>query len=709
MPLPTSQAPAQPAARKPRGPRGATVLIVCAALVIAAAAWIAAAVQIRFEHGVAERDAIAQTENRAMMLQQYVIRTLDTAAIATRHVAELQLTEAGRRLRGAPGRPALIRGPIPENHGFLGLSIVDARGDMVASTLADPGPTRNVRDHPAFRAHLARNDGRLFVSRPAFSRVFRRNVMWLSRRIDDARGRFAGVVAINIDPAQLTAIYEESAVQKSEVAWVVGLDGIVRARRTSADTTSGEDIGGSQMMALQPRAPRGSYVAEGPYDHQSRYVSQRRVPGYPLFVAYTVRRSEILAPVAAHARLFWLGAFLVTLVAAVLAASLVGALRRRERHAAELAAAKQRLEEAQRIGRIGDWQVDDATGVTRWSPQLFEMYGRDPALGPPGVAEFHGWLEPGALERHRAMAARVRATGEAESCELEILPPDGRVRHHLLSAVPTRDEQGRIVGLHGTTQDIGESKRIEALQAEVAHLSRVDAMNAMASTLAHELNQPLAAASSYLAAGRRMILDPARERAEGADLVERAGGQVILAGEIIRRVRAMVAREPTRLAPVALDAILDDVRALLPAIDPARRVEIDCDFDPAASIVVGDRIQIQQVLMNLLRNAVQAVAGIPRPAVLVRSAPGDDGQVRISVEDNGPGFPPDGDPPFSAFASATPGGLGLGLSISRTIVESHGGRIWAGNNEAGGGRVSFTLPAPPAAAPPSAQAPRPAG
>ena len=697
MSVPSSQATARNTGRKLlRSTRRATFFILGSAALIVVLTWIGAAVQIAFERRVAERDAIAQNETRAMMLQQYVIRTLDAGAIATRHIAELEETEAGVRLRGSKDRPALIRGQIPENSNFLGLSVVDREGNILGTTLPTPFPMGNVRDHPAFRVHAVSSTGQLFVSQPAFSRLLGRKVIWLSRRLSDRDGRFSGVVAINIDPAQLTAIYEEAAVKKSEVAWVVGLDGIVRSRRTSYEVTAGEDLRGSQMFQRRPRAIKGSYIAEGPIDHQARFVSQRQVPGYPLFVSYTVRRADVLAPVRAHAWVFLGGALLITIIAAVLATFLLRTLRRRETRAAELALAKQRLEEAQRVGRIGDWQVDLETGTTRWSPQLFEMYGRDPALGAPSLVEFEAWVAPGSLERHRAGAARVRKTGEAASWEIEVVLPNRRRHHHLISAVATRDEEGRVFGLHGTTQDISEQKTVEALQAQVAHLGRLKAMDAMAATLAHELNQPLAAASNYLAAGRHILLNPAKSRDEATEAIDLARSSINLAGEIIRRVRAMVAREPTRMAPAELADIVDDVKALLPALAIDRTVEVESDLAPDAKMIVGDRVQVQQVLMNLIRNAAQASAGVSHVSILVRSAPAGEKQVCISVEDNGPGFVQEGDQPFSAFVTDKEDGLGLGLSISRTIVEAHGGRIWAENLDQGGGRVSFTLPAGPA-------------
>ena len=208
-------------ARHLGGARPMTILILCAALVLAVIAWAAALFQSGFERRSAEQTALAQVTFRAMMLQQYVTRTLDAASIATLHIAELDRSGARASLRGSAEHPALIGGPIARNPAFLGLSIADADGNIVATTLSRPGPRTNVRAHPAFTPHVASDTGTLFVSKPSASQVLRRNTLWLSRRLNRPDGSFDGVVAINMDPAQLTAIYDEATIGDSDVAWVV--------------------------------------------------------------------------------------------------------------------------------------------------------------------------------------------------------------------------------------------------------------------------------------------------------------------------------------------------------------------------------------------------------------------------------------------------------------------------------------------------------
>lgn len=672
--------------------RGTTAIIVLAALLLVAFAWAAAFYQSDFERRTAERGAMAQVTFRAMMLQQYVTRTLDAANIATLHVAEMDQEGRGAALRGSAGRPAGISGPIARNPSFLGLSVADARGEIVATTVRGESPVINVRRHPAFTPHIAGDADSLFVSKPGFSRVLGRNSVWLSRRLNRSDGTFDGVVAINMDPAQLTGIYDQATISPSDIASVVGLDGIIRSRRTRNGISSGEDISKSRAFAVEAQSPNTTYLGRGAFDGQPRYIGQRRIAGYPLFVSYSVSQDEVLEPARHRGRLFLLAAGLVTLLGALLALILIVALRRREQRATVLAAAKAQLEEAQRVGQIGDWAFRLNSTEARWSPELFRLYERDPQLGAPSAQDFEQWLHPASAKAHWDAVARTLETAEAFSWEVMVRLPSGGVRTHLISAVPTRDEQGRITGLHGTTQDVTERKKLESLQAEVAHLGRVEAMNAMAATLAHELNQPLTAASNYLFGSRRILLKPEAPREDAMDGLEAAREQIGLAAEIIRRARAMVAKEPTKMAPVPIAEIVDDAITLLAAGEKLGGIQLHRALCPEASCVLADRIQVQQVVMNLARNACEAASEAAHPQVTIASKRAEDGLVCISIEDNGPGFSGDADQLFSPFVTGKSHGLGLGLSISRTIIEAHGGRIWAENRHEGGGRVSFTLP-----------------
>ncbi|MBV9882778.1 MAG: hypothetical protein JO276_07205 [Sphingomonadaceae bacterium] len=240
-------------------------------------------------------------------------------------------------------------------------------------------------------------------------------------------------------------------------------------------------------------------------------------------------------------------------------------------------------------------------------------------------------------------------------------------------------------------------QRLRQSQAELIHVSRVSELGAMGSTLAHELNQPLAAITNYITVCQRLVetggaanpRDLKRALAHALASTERAA-------EIIRRLRAFVMKGEVSQAPHDINAIIEDALVLALAGGVLRNAGTSVDFDPAARWVLADPIQIQQVLNNLLRNAADVMEGMERrDLVLTTRRRGR--MVEISVADSGPGLQgEDGEKLFASFYSAKGSGMGLGLSISRTIVEAHGGRIWAEPGETGA-VFRFTLPA--AAAP----------
>ncbi|MGZ8347922.1 MAG: PAS domain-containing protein, partial [Allosphingosinicella sp.] len=540
-----------------RAGRRLRLLIWVFALFIVFTAWAVPLQRVHQERREALAAATLQNENRAIMLEQYVERTLEAAEIATFHVAERYRNgEAGLR-DGTNARPATIRGAIAGRRSFLGVSIADANGDLVASTRGSRVAGQNVRGSRGFDVHIPRDSGEIYVGRPVASRTFGRDVIWLTRRINNADGSFGGVVAINIPPAQLIGFHELVTIQPTDIISLIGLDGITRARRTGDVVSAGEDVSGGLVMRMQRRHPNGTYIGPGSLDGVVRIFSHRQLPGYPLFATYGVLRESVLAPVERRARLIVVGASLVTLITLAFAFFLDLLLRRRDRWAGEVAESNRRLEEAQRIGRIGDWELDVASGEIRWSPQLFEMYERDPEEGVPSRAEFDAILDEESRLVLTEAVERAIATSEPQSYELIAHLPSGREAHRLVAAIPIRDGTGRVVRVHGTDQDVSARKKLDRLEAEVSHLSRLEAMNAMAATLAHELNQPLAAASNFLVGSRKM-LSSATPKTELADEGLRAAQQQVqFAGEIIRRVRSMVANDPKQLSSVSVARVID--------------------------------------------------------------------------------------------------------------------------------------------------------
>ncbi|SFP00150.1 PAS/PAC sensor signal transduction histidine kinase [Bradyrhizobium sp. Ghvi] len=251
----------------------------------------------------------------------------------------------------------------------------------------------------------------------------------------------------------------------------------------------------------------------------------------------------------------------------------------------------------------------------------------------------------------------------------------------------------------GFVRDLTEHQqtqaRLQELQSELVHVSRLTAMGEMASALAHELNQPLAAISNYMKGSRRLLagsVDPNTPKVESA--LDRAAEQALRAGQIIRRLRDFVSRGESEKRVESLSKLIEEAGALGLAGAREQNVQLRFSLDPGADLVLADRVQIQQVLVNLFRNALEAMAQSPQRELVVANARVADGMIEVEVSDTGSGFQSDVLPNlFQTFFTTKETGMGVGLSISRSIIEAHGGRMWAENNASGGATFRFTLPA----------------
>ncbi|MET3910177.1 two-component system sensor kinase FixL [Bradyrhizobium sp. S3.3.6] len=251
----------------------------------------------------------------------------------------------------------------------------------------------------------------------------------------------------------------------------------------------------------------------------------------------------------------------------------------------------------------------------------------------------------------------------------------------------------------GFVRDLTEHQqtqaRLQELQSELVHVSRLSAMGEMASALAHELNQPLAAISNYMKGSRRLLAgstDPNTPKIESA--LDRASEQAVRAGQIIRRLRDFVSRGESEKRVETLSKLIEEAGALGLAGAREQNVQLRFSLDPDADLVLADRVQIQQVLVNLFRNALEAMAQSSRRELAVTNARVSDDMIEVEVSDTGSGFQDDVIPNlFQTFFTTKETGMGVGLSISRSIIEAHGGRMVAESNASGGATFRFTLPA----------------
>jgi len=303
-------------------------------------------------------------------------------------------------------------------------------------------------------------------------------------------------------------------------------------------------------------------------------------------------------------------------------------------------------------------------------------------------------------ERHDGYLERYLSTGERRIIGI------GRVltaRHRDGASFPIELSVGEAkIGkdrvFTGFIRDLTERQQVELrvhdLQSELAHVSRVSAMGTLATSLAHELNQPLTAIANYVETARDMLenVPDGETLAVIREALSECAAQSVRAGQIVRRLRDFISRGETERRIESLQRLITEASALALVGAGGQDLEVDVRLDPIADRVLVDRIQIQQVLLNLIRNAIEAMADQSGPRLLIYSEKEADGFIRITVADNGPGLSAEiADRLFEPFRSTKESGMGLGLSISATIVSAHGGRIWAEPSKLGGTAFHFTV------------------
>jgi two-component system sensor kinase FixL len=343
--------------------------------------------------------------------------------------------------------------------------------------------------------------------------------------------------------------------------------------------------------------------------------------------------------------------------------------------------------------------IDRAGIMTSFSPAAERMFGwtADEAIGRNVnllMPEPHHSAHDGYIQRyHRTGEKRIIGAGRVVVGQRR----DGSTFPMELAVGETK---GSTPSYTGFIRDLTETQetetRLQELQNELVHVSRLTAMGEMASTLAHELNQPLSAIANLLTGSRRLI-DRGREadQVKVREAIDKAATQALRAGDVIHRMRDFVRRGASERDVESLSKLIEEASALALIGEKDRQVDVRLALDPAADAVYADRVQVQQVLLNLIRNGIDAMqdGNSRRRALLITSDVTEEGWSRVSVADTGPGIADEvRDRLFQPFMTTKPQGMGVGLSISRSIIEAHGGRIWAEANPGGGALFRFTLP-----------------
>jgi PAS domain S-box-containing protein len=371
-----------------------------------------------------------------------------------------------------------------------------------------------------------------------------------------------------------------------------------------------------------------------------------------------------------------------------------------ERKAAEAALRESEERFRQVAETVGDfiWEVDGA-GLYRYtSPSVEKILGYRPEE-LVGQRHFYDLFAPEGREVWKAAAFQAfAARAPFRAFRNTTVHKDGRLVELETSGVPVLDAAGQLCGYRGTDADVTERRRAELensrLQQDLAHISRVALMGELTASLAHELNQPLTAIASNAFAGQRYLAQPAPSLDELREILADVAADAQRAGEVIHRLRSLLKKDASRFHPLDVNEVIREVVALTRTDAIIRHQPIDLDLAPDLAPVIGDRVQLQQVLLNLVLNGMDAMAAQPEAArrLAIRTV-SEAGAVRVGVRDQGAGIPADQlEHVFASFFTTKPGGMGMGLAISRSIVEAHGGKIWAESNPEGGATFWFTVP-----------------
>lgn len=335
--------------------------------------------------------------------------------------------------------------------------------------------------------------------------------------------------------------------------------------------------------------------------------------------------------------------------------------------------------------------------ITSWNGGAEAMFGfkAEEIIGQPGALV----IPPDFLDEERRTLETIRNGGTLRHFETLRRRKNGSVFDVSISVSPLRDVNGVITGASATVRDITEKKmyeqRLQEMREDMIHVARVQELSQVSAGIAHELNQPLAAMLNYSNAAKRLAAtdDPSAIRKLPA-IAEKIGDQAERAAKIIRRMRDFVEKRDPQRSEIDLNIIVDDALALALIGNKSSNIETEVKRSPGAAYVEADVVQIQQVLVNLLRNAADAMADTERRELTVAISHRTDAFVEVSVSDTGAGIPRHiASRLFAPFVTTKPEGMGIGLAISRSIIEAHGGEMSAEPNPGGGTIFRFTLPA----------------
>lgn len=329
--------------------------------------------------------------------------------------------------------------------------------------------------------------------------------------------------------------------------------------------------------------------------------------------------------------------------------------------------------------------------VVAWNRAAERLFGyaATEMIGRPITLIF----PPELVGEEAAILAQIARGERIDHYATERLCKDGRTVRVEVTVSPLRDAAGKVIGASKIVRDMTErdarERHIAELQAELAHVQRLNELGQLVSALVHEVNQPLTAITNYTSACRRLTAAGNLKGVEQA--LARIEDQTGRTRDIVQRIRNFVSKRQPELRPENLCEVVEEAIALTRASTRDGILKLVAQVDASAAVLI-DRVQVQQVLFNLLRNGIEAMQGQSKREITVTAIPGDGDMVEISVADCGPGLPEAvRDKLFQPFVTTKRDGMGVGLSVCRTIVEAHSGQLWADAGDTGGAVFRFTL------------------
>lgn len=374
----------------------------------------------------------------------------------------------------------------------------------------------------------------------------------------------------------------------------------------------------------------------------------------------------------------------------------------RKRNEEALRRSESYLAEAQRLTHTGSFASDTTTKPLYWSEELFRIFGFDPALGLPSREQPLERVHPDDRQKFlQAFDRAIRGKVDGE-VEFRIVLPDGTTKYAHGIGHPILNADGDLVEFVGTTVDITERKRAEEararlrqLEADLAHINRVSVMGELTASIAHEVNQPLSGVVSNASACLRWLAGETPNIEEGREAARRIVRDGKRAAEIIARIRAMTKRGQEHREKLELNSTIQEILPLVGDESKKRGVAIRTCFAEDVVHVLGDRVQLQQVVLNLVINGLEAMSTVtdwPSELVIASRNTGQT-EVEVTIQDAGIGLDSEQRARiFDAFYTTKPSGMGMGLSICRSILHAHGGRLWATANDGPGTTFHFTVP-----------------